>query len=247
MAKNSLEQIQKLQLPGLEDALMEHPIFQRLKEYQKPISYALIALILGVVLLYRLLAGQTAKAEIDYIHLSESSAVLNNPDSSFEKRQTALNEMHALLDQYPQVQAKYDGMIAQQLLIEKKFEEATPLIDRTFSRVASTASPYDIAYAKTSLLLAEGKTDEGLKEAYLLRQKMLEEIKPFGGVLFAFNLIRITLLEKQLQHNDLELKAWNELKDMANSSYPVKISPQELQRVMTHFDNEGAKLSSFIN
>ena len=66
-------------------------------------------------------------------------------------------------------------------------------------------------------------------------------------MIFAFNLIRIALLEKQLQHKDLELKAWNELKDMANSPHPVKISPQDLQRVMTHFDNEGARLSSYIN
>lgn len=226
---------------------MDHPIFQKIREHQKPISYILLALFLGVVLLYRMLAGQTSRAEHDYISLSESSAILNNPQASTDKREAALNDMIALLNRYPATQAKYDGMIAEQLLIENKSSEALPLINRTLNRVTDTASPFVIDYAKTSVLLAEGKEEEGVQAAYLLRQKMLDEKSPHGGVIYAFNLVRIALLEKQLNHRDLELKAWNELKDMANSSHPVKISSQNLQRVMTHLDNEGAQLSSYIN
>lgn len=242
MAKNSLD----TQLSGLEESFMDHPLFQSLKEYQKPISYGLLGIILGIVLLYRMLAGQSARAENEYIALSESSAILNNPESSSEKRTVALNEMLPLLERYPQIQAKYDGLVAEQLLIERNLDVASPLIERTFSRVKGAVSPYAIDYAKNSVLITQGDLGEGLKNAYLLREKMLSDIIPYSGVLYSFNLIRIALLEKQLNHKDLELKAWNELKGMSNSSHPLGISSQELQRIIAHFDNEEASLSSFI-
>lgn len=242
MMKNSLDtHIQ------IEESLMDHPVFQTLKEYQKPLSYGVLIILLGIVLLYRMLAGQTARAESTYMALSESSSILKNPESPLEKREVALNEMLPLLDQYPQIQAKYDGQVAEQLLIERKLDASLPLIERTFSRVESTTSPYALDYAKNSVLITQGNLEEGLKNAYALREKMLSDIMPYSGVLFSFNLIRIALLEKQFLHRDLELKAWNELKNMSNSAHPLKISHQELQRIMTHFDNEEASLSNYIN
>lgn len=247
MAKNSLDtHIQKLQLHRLEESIMDHPFFQTFKDYQKIISYGFLLILLAIILLYRMLAGQTARTESEFIALSEASSVLSNPESSSEKRSSALNEMLPLLDRHLQLQAKYDGQVAEQLLIERKFNEASPLIERTFSRVKNAASPYAIEYAKNSILITQGNIQEGLKNAYALRENMLNDRPPHSGVLFSFNLIRIALLEKQLQNKDLELKAWDELKEMANSSHPLKVSSQEFQRIMAHFDNEEASLNSFI-
>jgi hypothetical protein len=231
---------------NLEDSLMDLPACQWIKEHLKEISYGVLIFLLLIVLLYRLLASQSTKAESDYFSLAKAATILNNSESNEEARESALLEMKTLLALYPSLHAKYDGLIAEQLLIEKNLQEAAPYIDRTFSRVKNEDSPFYIDYAKTSLLLTEGNKAEALKQAYLLRENMLKSPPFNGGVLYAFNLIRIALLEKQEQHKDLELKAWNELKQMGDKAHTIPISAQDLQRVMTHFDNEGAKLNSFI-
>lgn len=229
---------------------MELPAMQWIKDHKKQLSYGFLLFCLFLVFLYRIFASQTAKAEENYIALASAASIVNNPEASTEKRTAALADLRRLLENSPNLQAKYDGLIAQSLILEKKIDEATPYIEQTFSRVKGEDSPYYIDYSKTSIALAGGKKEEALKEAYLLRDKMLQ-VEPanrstqFGGILYAFNLIRIALLEKELQNKDAEKKAWQELKQMGDSTSPVQISREDLQKVMTHFDNEGAKLDLY--
>lgn len=235
---------------GLGNALLELPAIQWIKDHKKQISYGALLFCLFLIFLYRLIASQTAKAEENYLAMATVASIVNNPDAPAEKRAVALADLRRLLESSPNLQAKYDGLIAQQLILEKKIDEAKPYIEQTFSRVKGEDSPYYIDYSKTSIALASGKKEEALKEAYLLHDKMLQ-VAPadrsvqFGGVLYAFNLIRIALLEKDFQNKDAEKKAWQELQQMSDSTSPVQISKQDFQRVMTHFDNEGAKLDLY--
>ena len=235
---------------GLGNALMDLPAMQWLKDHKKQISYGALLFCIFLIFIYRLIASQTAKAEANYLAMANAASIVSNPDASSEKRAVALTDLRKLLEDSPNLQAKYDGLIAQQLLLEKKIDEATPYINQTLSRVKGEDSPYYIDFSKTSVTLAGGKKEEALKEAYLLRDKMLQ-VKPedsstqFGGVLYAFNLIRIALLEKDFQNKELEQKAWQELQQMSDSKSSFPISKQDFQRVMTHFDNEGAKLDFF--
>lgn len=237
---------------GLGNALLELPAIQWIKDHKKQISYGALLFCLFLVFLYRLFASQTAKAEENYLALAQSAAIVNNPEAPAEKRAAALSDLRQLLESSPNLQAKYDGLIAEQLILEKKLDEAAPYINRTFARVKEEDSPYYIAYSKTSIALADGKKEEALKESYILRDKMLqvapaERSTQFGGVLYAFNQIRIALLEKGFQNKDAEKKAWQELQQMNGPNSPVSISKQDFKRVMTHFDNEGAKLELYQN
>lgn len=235
---------------GLGNALLELPAIQWIKDHKKQISYGFLLFCLFLVFLYRLIASQTAKAEENYLALASAAAIVNNPEAPADKRAVALSDLRRLLESSPNLQAKYDGLIAQQLILEKKIDEANPYIQQTLSRVKGEDSPYYLDYSKTSIALASGKKEESLKEAYALRDKMLQ-VKPadrsvqFGGVLYAFNLIRIALLEKEFQNKDAEKKAWQELQQMGDSGSSIQISKQDLKRVMTHFDNEGAKLDLY--
>lgn len=231
---------------GLGDALLDLPAIQWMKDNKKQLAYGALLFLLFLVFLYRLIASQTAKAEENYIAMAQVASIVNNPEATAEKRAVALADLRRLLESSPNLQAKYDGLIAQSLITEKNLSEATPYINQTFARVQGEDSPYYLDYSKNSITLTEGKKEEALKAAYLLRDKMLQ-VQPadhsaqFGGTLYAFNLIRIALLEKELQNKDAEKKAWQELQQLDASL----ISKQDLQRVMTHFDNEGAKLESF--
>ena len=235
---------------GLGAALLELPAIQWIKDNKKQISYGFLLLCLALILLYRAFANQTAKAEENYLAMASIASIVNNPDAPAEKRATALADLRRLLESSPNLQAKYDGLIAQSLISNQKIDEAMPYINQTFSRIKGEDSPYYIDYSKTSIALASGKKEDALKEAYALRDKMLQ-VAPadrsvqFGGILYAFNLIRIALLEKEFQNKDAEKKAWQELQQMSDSASTISISKQDLHRVMTHFDNEGAKLDLY--
>lgn len=219
---------------------MDYPIVQFLIKNSRQIGYGVVILFLLIVLAYRFLAYRSYEAEKDFILAKEAVLSLNDP----EKEESSLATLQSILNQHKDLQAKYDGIIGQTLLTQGKTEIAKPYIERTLNRVKGEASPLDQDFAKTSLLIAEGDLNEALKNAYLLKDKMLEMVSP-SSTLFAFNLIRIAFLEKAVQNHAAEQKAWEELKAMQEPSYPIKITPYELGRIMTHFDDQEASLKDY--
>jgi hypothetical protein len=217
------------------------PFVQFLIKNSRQIGYGAFVLLVLVILSYRFLAYRSHQTEKDFILAKEAVQSLNNP----EKEGGSLLTLQSLLNEHKDLQPKYDGIIGQTLLVQGKTEEAKGYIKRTFNRVKHEASPFDLEFAKTSLLIGEGHLNEALKNAYLLKDKMLEAILP-PSTLYAFNLIRIAFLERALKNSTAEQKAWTELKEMGETSSPIKISAHELNKVMTHFDDQGASLKDFI-
>lgn len=220
---------------------MDLPFVQFVMKNSRQIGYGVLIFLLLLVLAYRFLAYRSNQAEKDFILAKEAVQSLKNP----EKEASSLATLQTILSARTDLQAKYDGIVGQTLLTQGKTEEAKPYIERTFNRVKQEASPFDQDFAKTSLLIAEGHLNEALKNAYLLKDKMLEAASP-SSTLFAFNLIRIAFLEKAAQNPAAEQKAWSELKTMGQPSHPIKIKAHELNKVMTHFDDEGASLKDYI-
>lgn len=243
MAKNDASsRINKLPLTeeSLSDALMDLPACHWIKENLKPITYGILIFFLLLLLLYRLLSGQSAKQEQDYLTASHLATVLQESDTSSERREAALKDLKTLLEKSTPLQAKYDALIGEQLLIGNQAEQAQPYIERTLQRVQGEDAPAYIKYAATSLILTQGKQELALKDAYSLKEDLLKNAQgkngaEYNGVLYAFNLIRIASLEKAFKNQELETKAWNELQQMNSPTFPIHISPLDLQRIMSIF------------
>lgn len=210
---------------------MDLPFVQFVIKNSRQIGYGALVLLLVIILGYRFLAYRSNLAEKDFISAKEAALGLNDP----EKSEKSLATLQSILSTHPSLQAKYDGLVGQTLLTQGKLEEAKPYIERTLTRTKSEASPSDLEYAKTSLLIAEGKYDEALKNAYLLKESAI------SPTLYAFNLIRIAFLERTLTNPVAEQQAWNELKGMES-----KMPAHEYNKVMTHFDDQGASLKDYI-
>lgn len=209
------------------------PACDWIKDNWKQISYGIATFILVLFILYRFLAHQNAEAEYDFRSASQLAAVLNNPEISSEKRESALLNLETLISKNKTLETKYDGLIGEQLLIKNEVDRALPYTKRTLNRVEGEA-PLHSEYAKTSLLLTQGNAEEALKQAYFLRETLLKQASEnkeaqYAGTLYAFNLIRIALLESQANNQNLENKAWDELKQMGDPLFLIKISPRDLQ------------------
>lgn len=219
---------------------MHHPYVDLLIQNSRQIGYGALILLLLSIFAYRFLSYKSTQSERDFALAKENIQSLSDP----EKQEASLLSLQNILYQHPELQAKYDGIIGQILLTQGKALEATPYIERTFARVNKDASPFDIDFAKNSLLITNGQFNEALKSAYLLKDSLLTAATE--PTLYAFNLIRIAFLEKELQNKPAEQKAWTELKEMASPSHPLKISSLEHGRIMTHFDDQGANLTNYL-
>jgi hypothetical protein len=135
----------------------------------------------------------------------------------------ALARLDKLIGRHPELHAKYDGLIAQKLLNSSKSGLAHSYASSALKRT-SGFSPHYTAFAQGSLLIADGRLQEALTMAKELKANM-DNDAPFwekrshivrhGSLLYAYNLLRIAILEKTAGSPQGELLAWEEFKKNA--------------------------------
>ncbi len=117
--------------------------------------------------------------------------------------------MQSAVKNVPALQSKYEAVIAQKLLDLQK-GEAYSLAKQTLNRVGNEA-PFHSAYAKTSLLIQQGKFQKALEQAVALKEEMkgVASLKA-GALLYAYNLLRIASLQHELKNKPGEKVSWEE-------------------------------------
>ncbi len=160
--------------------------------------------------------------------------------------------LQRVMKKHPELHAHYDALIGQNLLSTHSPKEAEPYIERTLKR---TDQPYYSDYARTSLLISEAKYEEARQSASLLKQQMIEdtyfwENRKDDSALFAFNLLRIATLSRQLKDLEGEQKAWKELKRYGGWEKSVevdkKIGHAGFKQLLSHFTVQETSLLDYI-
>ncbi len=163
------------------------------------------------------------------------------------------------LKRHPELQAKFGSLIAQHFLALNDPENAETFAKQAWKRTGNLLSPYYAEFSQTSLLIAQGKLDAALKAAKGLKEKMGED-SPFwesrdkmirsGGLLYAYNLIRVAALEREAGTAEGELAAWDEL--LKNSGWTSatpssKMFDPEVYSILGHaFQDGGISLMDYI-
>ena len=205
---------------SLSDFLAESPIIQWISDNGRNLLWILLAFLASALLLYKIFGGSSTKTESDYFKAEGEFSVFEN--SADPKAQNeALSKLSALLTRYPDLQPKYDGLVAQTLLNRNEVKEALPFANRTLSRTGKDHLPFYADYAHATLSISQEKYDDALKQAQTLKEKMISHAKEngdekeFGDALYLFNLLRIAMLNQQLGNKEEELRAWQEFKQSA--------------------------------
>lgn len=129
-----------------------------------------------------------------------------------------LRKLEALLDRHPELHPKFDALIAERLLMWDQPKAAAPYLTSALRRVENHSSFYS-QFAKTTLAISEGKLVQALEDARSLREEMSQDPTfmkggkgmQWGGMLYAFNLVRIAMLEQESGSKEGEAAAWDEL------------------------------------
>jgi hypothetical protein len=146
--------------------------------------------------------------------------------------QKMLKSLEAPLGRHPELEAKFGAHIAQRLLCFGDVKKADRYALAALNRAGDLISPYYERFSRNTLLISQGKFAPALNEAKQLKTELegddvfwagRDKFIHSGTVLYAYNLLRIAALERQLGSNEGELKAWEELVTNAgwNQHYPL--------------------------
>jgi hypothetical protein len=117
--------------------------------------------------------------------------------------------MRSAMASVPALGKKHEAAIAQKLIEMEKIDEALIMAQRSLRRVKEEA-PFHVAFAENSLLIEKGKVQQALENAVALKERMVVE-KKAGVLLYAYNLLRIASLQRELQNRPGEKAGLEEL------------------------------------
>lgn len=218
------------------------PLFQKLLFRKKEVLTASASFIAGVAIL------------IGYFVSGPNAITYATAENAFSKWESSpLNDilyqsMIEAVRKVPDLQQKYEPVIAQTLINTEKIDEALTLAMQTLDRVKKE-TPFHSDFAQTSLLIERGGYQNALENAVALKERMdsalnvsafLGDRLAGGAVLYVHNLVRIACLQQELKNNPGEKAAWEELeKFLGNGSILSEI-------ILGSFSEKQLNLTQYI-
>jgi len=210
---------------------------------------AVIAVLFGAA---RFLGWFRGDAQVDFVAAEVAY-------HKWEGGKEALLKLEKIIRRHPELHAKYDGAIAQKLLSSSERGLANSYASAALKRVGSF-SPYYTQFANVSLMIAEGNLADALGEAKGLKKSMESDdsfwerqshVVRYGSLLYAYNLLRIAMLEKTAGSGEGELLAWKELKQNAGWQGADIVSktydPEAYVLIRENFQKQEISLLDYIN
>lgn len=210
----------------------ESPVVEWLKDNGKFLVWGLAALFVVLFLLFRLYSSAEVKSEKDYIDASRLQSKIFVPS----KAEQSLSELKILVARHPELNAEYDGLMAQAYLNLNQPNESAPLINRTNQRIKTDSLAAFVTSSQIALEISEGKNDTAYPKALSLK----ENLKDNKGSLYYFNLIRIGMLQEKLKLKKEEISTWEEFLAV------VKTGDVAALRLVQAIDADGASFNTFV-
>lgn len=203
-----------------------------ISDHSRTVLISLASLLILLFALYQVTGKFSGHRRSDFIEAQSAysrwvAAKIGN-DELFKKLERPLKRS-------PELQTKFGALIAQHFLTINDPKNAEAFAKQSWKRTSNLLSPYYTEFSKTSLLVSQGKLQEALMAARGLKARMAEDTAFLesrdkmirsGGLLYAYNLIRIAALEKEVGSSAGELAAWDEL--LANAGWSSAVSSSKM-------------------
>lgn len=197
-----------------------------------------------------------SKAERDF--LSAKNAYLQW-EKSKESDNNHFQILRGFIKKHPELAVPYESLIIQKLLTLGKEAKTTSFIESFLKRQSTKPETYYTQFAHATLMIEKGDIVKALEKSLSLKEAMLadknfwesQKTPHFGSVLFAFNLLRVAMLSKNLQKNEEELVAWRELKryakwDQDNDKSITNLDNDAFDVLLSHFTHQDISLKDYI-
>lgn len=171
------------------------------------ISIGCLAMVLVIGL--RLSFGSSGQKAGEYLKAEQEFATFQTSEGAAQTE--AFTSLEQILQTMPQLHAKYDGALAQELLLQNNEKKAAEFACLTLLRTERDNLPLYGEYSRISLLISQGDYRTALDRTVQLKNKMTESSR-----LLAYTLLNQALLYQQTVDLKGEKAAWAELKSRAN-------------------------------
>ncbi len=209
----------KKDIPLSLDDLDENPLVEWANKNKWNIAYGIAFFFMAVFLLYRFFAGAQLKNEKDFFEADNLASKL----SVAAEAEKSLVELKQIVSIHPELEAKYDGVMAETYLLLDKPDDAKPLIERNLKRIDE--SPYSQKSATIALLVGENKLQEA-KDQTLSLKKDLESLNPNPfPILYLYNFYRLISLNNALGNAAEEKALINEWFNLPKNGGKYSITP----------------------
>lgn len=211
-------------------------------------------LLIGLFFLVRMLGGSGSGIN-DYLQTQTDviSLVQLTKEENQENRKAILDNLKGNLKKHPELHARYDGIISQTLLIQNMPKEAEQFEMSALNQLQREDLTNFQQFAENSLLISNQKYQEALTASFTLKDNLIKQAEKntekadslsLGDTLFAFNLLRIAVLQQQVGSVEGEKEAWKEWQKYSIGT-PL-FSKQAFQTVSSLFDEGRVKLENYI-
>jgi hypothetical protein len=227
-----------------------------LHEYGSRILYITLFVLVIFVWMYRINSGRTAEAQTDFLNAqAEFTKFQENPVYDPNETDSPFAHLEEILKRHPELHAKYDGLIAQTMLLKGDLDIAKKYADMALKRTANDKLPFYSDYTKTSLLIAGKDYPKSMDQALDLRKLMNANAaeagndplaRKFGDTLYALNELRIALLQPFVGTPQEELAALKELQAYTHPSENAIVSPVAFNMVLAQLQEGTVSLQNYI-
>lgn len=198
-----------------------HPAIDWLLAHKSIFLWVFFGLIALLILSSRLIAWRTLDAEKDFFQAQTAFARFEQDATLAEttNASTDLEQLEAIMQRHPELKPKYEGSLAQILLVTGKIPQAKIFINDIFKRTEPDHLKLYQDYTEASLLIGLGNYADALISAKQLKENLDSQGSDTNSVLYGFNLVRLALLYQQAGKSQEELKIWE---DLQNQSQTIK-------------------------
>lgn len=204
----------------------QHPLVEWLANHKQIILWIFVSLLALLIVTYQLIAVRTVHNESDYYQAQTIFTQFQQADfSANSTAETELKQLEALMNNHPELKARYEGPLAQTLLVLGQVPQARVFAEDIFKRTQTEHLQLYQDYSKSSLLIGEGRYSEALQQAQQLQQ-MLTQLEPGAALptLSVFNLIRLGVLYQQLGQQQEERQIWEQLQNFQDLEALVTVN-----------------------
>lgn len=214
---------------ALHDDWTNHPFVEWLSANKNNIIWAFLSIFAILIIISRFMAVKTANAEKDYFQSQSlfdqfESKVFSSNDRS--EATVELEKLNELMSIYPELKPKFEGSLAQDLLIIGEVPQAQSYATDIFKRTATEHLQDYQHFSQSTFLIEQGLFEEALKESKNLQAKLDGLANTNYSLLYVMNLIRIATLHQQLGQDEEELRAWRQFQNLPTELESVKIANQ---------------------
>lgn len=201
-----------------------HPAIEWLSAHRNILLWAIFGLITALVIASQLITWRTLDAEKDFFQAQTAFNQFEQVAGNIADNTAAINleRLQTIIQQHPELKPKYEGPVAQTLLITGQVLQAQTYIEDIFKRTQLDHLQLYQNYTKTSVLIGQEQYADALQSAKQLKSDLDYLSAKTNPLLYAYNLIRLGMLYQQMGQPEEELKAWEELQNQ----------PQRLEAVL---------------